>query len=250
MKTDWIFQEPIDFEHKQYVLLSFLQKVEKDLNALKLYPSFQIISLHLANINLIIEKGHYLTLNRTIKDPGDEILIQDLLANELPNFTNQELEELLNICQFSAVKFKDFFDHIKALWEVVNDSISINVLNNLKNIDKKEGLIHVKYNDKTYFYEFVIKNHRKNSTETKCVIKKICECDKKDLFNKIKELKRPLIKNIQDESVHKELVMFNVYHHNQFPLKETILPIVKRKIANFIVQSKIIEEKNLTKRLE
>ena len=27
MNTDWVFQEPIDFEHKQYVLLDFLQKI-------------------------------------------------------------------------------------------------------------------------------------------------------------------------------------------------------------------------------
>ena len=36
MKTDWLFQEPIDLEHKQYVLLDYLQKIDKNLNNLKL----------------------------------------------------------------------------------------------------------------------------------------------------------------------------------------------------------------------
>lgn len=250
MNTDWLFQDPVDFEHKQYLLFAFLQKVEKDLDNLKLYPNFQLISLHLANINLILEKGHYLTLNRVVKDPDDEILISDLVANELPKLTKEQLGELLKICEFSLNKFKDFFEHIKALWEVVNDSISINVVSNVKNIDKKQGLICVNNNGKNYYYEFAIKNIRKNTTETKCVVKKICECDKSELSQKIKECKRPLIKNLQNESVYKNLITFNVNHTNQFPMKETLMPIVKRKIANYIVQTKVIEEKNLTKRLE
>jgi len=55
MKTDWLFQDPIDLEHKQLVLLGYLQKLEKNLNSFKLYPQFQEISLHLASINLLIE---------------------------------------------------------------------------------------------------------------------------------------------------------------------------------------------------
>jgi hypothetical protein len=27
METNWVFQEPIDFEHKQYVILDYLQKI-------------------------------------------------------------------------------------------------------------------------------------------------------------------------------------------------------------------------------
>lgn len=250
MNTEWIFQEPIDFEHKQLKLLSFLQKVEKDLDKLKLYPNFQFISLHLANINLILEKSHYLTLSRNIKEPDDEILISDLVANEIPKFNKDELLELSKICEFALKKLQDFFDYIKSLWEVVNDSTSINVVGNIKYTTKKEGLFMLNDNGKNYYYEFVIKNIKKDSSDTKCVIKKICECTKTEFPKKLKEVKRTLIKNLQDESVHRNLLTFNVTHSNQFPLKETLLPIVKRKIANYVIQTKVIEEKNLTKRLE
>ena len=97
MNTDWVFQEPIDFEHKQYVLLDFLQKMDKQLQNLKLYPNFQQISLHLASINLITEKGQYLTLTRLLKDPDDEILISDLLANSQPLFTKEEILEIYKV---------------------------------------------------------------------------------------------------------------------------------------------------------
>ena len=30
LDTNWILQEPIDLEHKQYVLLDYINKVDKD----------------------------------------------------------------------------------------------------------------------------------------------------------------------------------------------------------------------------
>jgi hypothetical protein len=144
METNWVFQEPIDFEHKQYVILDYLQKIDKQLNSLKLYPNFQQISFHLANINLIIEKGQFLTLNRTLKDPDDEILISDLVANEVPLFTKEEIGEIYNSCLFSSDKLKDYFNQAKAIWEVASDTIAIEPIQNPKNTESKQGLFIIK----------------------------------------------------------------------------------------------------------
>jgi hypothetical protein len=246
MKTDWLFQEPIDFEHKQYTLLGYLQKLDKNLNTFKLYPQFQEISLHLANINLVIEKGQYLTMNRVLKDPDDEILLSDLVANNCPLMTKEEIVEIYQVCKFSTEKLTDYFNHAKAIWEIVNDTVSINPLLNKKNIDPKQGLFYITYNNKTYLYEFLIKPIKKGVLESKCHIKKIAECEKKDFDKKIKEVKRTLIKNLQDEEVHKNLILFKVTHSENFPLRETIIPIAKRKIMNYMVQSKVLKSKKLT----
>lgn len=80
METNWAFQEPIDLEHKEYVLLSYLQKIDKDLSNFKLYPNFQFLSLHLVNINMILQKGQFLLLTKKIKEKDEEILISDLLV--------------------------------------------------------------------------------------------------------------------------------------------------------------------------
>ena len=246
MKTDWLFQEPIDLEHKQYVLLDYLQKLDKNLNNLKLYPQFQEISLHLASINLLIEKGQYLTLGRQLKDPDDEILISDLIPVDCPLLTKEEILEVYNVCKYSTENLRDYFNHAKAIWDIVNDTVSIEVVQNPKNIEPKQGLFFLDYKEKTYLYEFIIKPIKKDSFETKCQIKKICECPKGDFNEKLKEIKKPLIKNLQDEEVHGKLIVFTVNHNNNYPLRETLLPIVKRKIMNYMIQSKIIRHKNLT----
>ena len=96
MDTNWIFQEPIDLEHKQYVLLSYLQKIDNQLKNFKLYPNFQFLSLHLANVNLMLQKGQYLILTRTLKEKDDEILISDLVGKEIETKSVEELIEIIN----------------------------------------------------------------------------------------------------------------------------------------------------------
>ena len=249
MKTDWLFQEPIDLEHKQYVLLDYLQKLDKNLNNLKLYPQFQEISLHLASINLLIEKGQILTLNRELKDPDDEILISDLVPLNCPLLTKEEILEVYNVCKYSSIKLTDYFNHAKAIWDIVNDTVSINPVQNSKSIDPKQGLFFLDYNNKTYLYEFIVKPIKKGNLETKCHIKRLCECSKSDFYEKLKDVKRPLIKNLQDPKVSNKLIIFRINHSNNYPLKETLLPIAKRKIMNYMIQSKIIRHKNLTSKI-
>ncbi len=86
-----------------------------------------------------------------------------------------------------------------------NDTVSIDPVQNPKNIEPKQGLFFLDYGSKTYLYEFIIKPIKKGNLETKCHIKRICECLKGDFDEKLKEVKKPLIKNLQDPKVHSKL---------------------------------------------
>ncbi len=81
----------------------------------------------------------------------------------------------------------------------------------------------------------------------KCQIKKICEINDYNLSSDLFKGKKTLIKNLEETSVHDSLILFKVNHDNNFPFNETILPISKRKILNYIQQSKILSKPSLTK---
>lgn len=242
MNTNWAFQEPIDFEHKQYVLLDYLQKIDKNLERLKLYPNFQSLSLHLANINLLIEKGQFLTMTRELSDPDDEILISDLVANSIPTFESEDIIEIYNVCRYANEQIQDFFNQAKAIWEVANDSISVTPILNKKQIEPKQGLFFINFKGIDYLYEFIVKNIKKDSNDTKCLIKRICSCKTEEYQEKLKTVKNPLIKNLNKEGVYQKLILFRVNHNDDLPLKETLLPIAKRKIMNYVIQSKLINK--------
>ena len=63
LPPDWFLQRPIDFEHKEYVLNSFLMKVEDALSNGEIYPYFTEISLHLASIGNFLKTNKYIFIN-------------------------------------------------------------------------------------------------------------------------------------------------------------------------------------------
>ena len=153
-------------------------------------------------------------------------------------------------CKFSSQKLQEFFDQAKAIWELVNDAVSLTVISNQKSFDKKEGLFIIENNGKNFLYEFIIKEIKKNTLDLKCQVKKICEVKDNNLSPELFENRKSLIKNLQDPLIHKNIIVFKVNHDNNFPFNETLLPISKRKILNYIQQSKILSKPSLTKSRE
>ena len=56
LQTDWMFTQPIDSEHKKYVLMSYFQKIDELIVQNKLYPHFIELSLHMANLHTLIKE--------------------------------------------------------------------------------------------------------------------------------------------------------------------------------------------------
>jgi len=97
MNTDWLLEEPIDSEHKEYKLLSYFQKLNEKLDKMELYPTFIELSLHLANIKTIISDKKIIYTDKEFKTIDDELLINDLKIKELPKLNSIELQELSKI---------------------------------------------------------------------------------------------------------------------------------------------------------
>ena len=57
MDTDWLFEGIIDSEQKQYILLGYFQKLNKNLEEMKVYPMFTELSLHLGNIQTLMNQN-------------------------------------------------------------------------------------------------------------------------------------------------------------------------------------------------
>ena len=125
LPLDWILQEPIDMEHKEYVLLDYISKIDKDLEEFRLYPTFQELSLHLTNLRSISEKLKRIELKKEPDEVDDEILLNNINYVNLTGFTNDELKEVVSISKDAASRLKDFFLIAKTIWSIVFDSVLI-----------------------------------------------------------------------------------------------------------------------------
>jgi hypothetical protein len=219
MDTDWIFDGVIDAELKQYVLLGYFQKLNKQLEEMKVYPMFTEITLHLANVQNIIKNNKILYTDKKLTSYDDELTFIDLKTKELPPLKVTELNELKSILEYSVARLQDYFDIIKSVWSVVYDSIEIITIFNEDNLESKKGYFYTKSNQVVRIWEY---NVRKYKGYDKFVVTEKHEDN--------------LLKHIH--SAENKLPTFYLLCEKEVPMDETLFPLFKRKVMSFVLQTK------------
>jgi hypothetical protein len=245
MDTDWIFNGVIDAEQKQYVLLDYFQKLNKHLEEMKIYPMFIELSLHLGNIQTLINTNKILYTEKKFTTNDDELLMSDLKVKDIPVLATEEVPEYRKILRNSQPQLYDYFNFAKSLWTVVYDSIDLKVKKNKRNLKSKSGFFYYNNEGTLYVWKYTTKKVYKVQNQTRTHLKEIFKGDKSDLT--IEEIISKFSKTYEkdDESIYP---IFEVNCTSVFPLKETLLPIFKRKILAYVNQQKVskIETKTLS----
>lgn len=219
MNTDWLFDGVIDSELKQYILLGYFQKLNKDLEEMKVYPMFTEITLHLANVKSIIHYGKIIYTNKQLKEIDGEYVYEDLKTKDLPNLTVKERFELEKTLEYSLDKLEDYFDIIKSMWTIVYDAIEVVSIYNEDNIESKKGYFFIKSKDGLRIWEYNIK---------------ISKGTNKITFTE--KIESELFPNIVSKD--NKLPVFHIHCDKDVPFNETLLPLIKRKVHSYIFQSK------------
>jgi hypothetical protein len=249
MKTNWVYKQPIDFEHKQYVLLDYYQKIQKEFDDLKLYPSFQQVTLHLANISSVKNKNQYMSIGREFTEPDDEIMLNEIKYHTVRKTTPEERKVILEVSDFARDKLTSLFMIGKSLWEIVNESVSLKLVKNSEQIMTGNGYIKFNLDNTLYIYEYRLRPAIDGDFNTqKCFLNKIYEGEPKGLYQTTVDNTKFYNPEISKEDLVKLLPLFEASFDNKYPLVETIVPMIRRKIANYILQTvKINEIKEIVK---
>ena len=245
MNTDWIFNGTIDAEQKEYVLLGYFQKMNKNLEEMKIYPMFTELSIHLGNIQTLLSQNRILYTDKKLTSDNDEIFIKDLKVKDIPDLTDEEFAEYQKIIRVSQPMLYDYFNIAKSIWSLAYDSITVNIKRNKKNISNKSGFYYTEYKDNLYVWSYSMKNMRglKNQTKTDA---KLIFSGQSDLtvINIISQNSKTYRKNGESK-----FPVFEVKCHEMFPMNETLIPMMKRKVVSLIYQSikveKLLEENKI-----
>jgi len=246
LDTDWFLEDPIDFEHKQYILFDYISKVQEDLDNFQLYPCFQEVSLHVANMSKVIDKKKYITLKRYPEEIDDEILMSDLIFNNIPEKYNKDWGEIKKIAIFAREKFTDLFLIAKSVWSLIYDAVNIEIVKNEDIIAKKKpgaGYFFLIYNDEFYLYFYNLRRIHPKVLENKCEIELKYKGPVDD-YNKLiwehggEETDE---KSTKEEKLARRPV-FRIYYSKKYPLEGAILSLARRKIMNHIFQTIKIDE--------
>jgi len=235
MDTDWIFQGILDSEQKEYVLLNYFQKLNEYLEAMKVYPMFIELSLHLGNIQTLLTRNQILYTNKKFKSPDDEIVISDLKVKDIPKLTDEEFDEYKKILKYSQPRLLDYFNIAKSIWSIVYESISVSVKKNRKNLHNKTGFFYYKIEENVMIWKYHTRKVKNTKNQTRTSLIEIYNGPTNNLTiqNIISKFSKTYEKNQE-----KLFPVFEVNCIQLFPLQETLIPIFKRKILSYISQSK------------
>ena len=236
METDWLFHGVLDAEQKQYVLLNYFQKLNKYFEEMKIYPMFIELSLHLGNIQTLINTNKILYTDKKFTTNDDELLLSDLKVKDIPVLATEEVDEYKKILKNSQPQLYDYFNFAKSLWTVVYDSIDIKIRKNKGNIKSKSGFFYyVSDDDVLYIWQYTTKRVYKTENQTKTHLKVIYKGEQGELT--IDKIISNFSKTYESKGENTYPII-EVNCNSIFPLKETLLPIFKRKILSYVNQQK------------
>lgn len=214
--ADFFFQQPIDFEHKKWLLLSFIRDIKIDFNNYILYPTLDQIKYQIQNL----EKWKYtreLYIKKKLKGLDFEkmTLIYDIPEDseeikEINQIVDYSIDELEPIYRFGAKIFRQIESKIK--WDRVG------IMPNYK----EEGYLILEIESDMLIYEYKI---LLGNVKLALVDKRT-----KNFYNTPEKIKLDLILN------RKELPNPNTIlaKSSNYPLDETIVPIIQRNLTSKI----------------
>jgi len=214
--SDWLFDSPIDFEYKQWIFFSFLKEIEDDIKSNKINPSLEQVKYQISNLEKWkYSKELYHKKRLTGIDFEKMTLIYDI-----PDDDNPELKELDEIVDFCLPYLKEFQTKLSKLIQRVSKNLKWDSVGIIPTY-KKEGYVFVQIDKIINVYSY------KNIIGT--------SFEKKDTFES------GIIQNpnwIKLELIKKYTDMPNpnciLVSSNDYPIEETILPVVKLEIYKYL----------------
>ena len=234
LKQDWLTDGHIDFEYKKYLLLAYLQQVEHEFDAKKLYPKLSELIDHYRNLEILKEQKK-IAVNSFPK----EILSLDFekfkLEYQTLHHDDQLIKEIDEIVTFAIPEFKNKLSLGKELYEEVEDKVEIIPIG-LIPLTVEEGFFMLSdfsrrvinlYNYNITIFESALEKYRGIHTT---LVKQY----EMSMTNTYQSIKYQLIKETKQMPA-----MYALEFKETYPLTETMLPVAKRMLVRYITPSNL-----------
>ncbi|AFK04948.1 hypothetical protein Emtol_3822 [Emticicia oligotrophica DSM 17448] len=231
LSETWMVDGTIDFETKKYTLLAYLQKVKFYFDNTKVYPQLADLFFHNNNLVSFKENKNYLKEHFPKRFSGIQIENLELVYEEIISDNNlmQEIEEIIH---YASNRFKNAISVGSEIYDFVESKISISPVGILP-LKTDEGYFLLangkQKGTKVYSYRMTL-FERHNEKYRSLSTTYISEWER-GFVNSYENIKLNLIK--QQKHLPNPAV-YSIETEMTFPLEETLLPIAKRTLVQFI----------------
>ena len=231
LKQDWLTDGVIDFEYKKYMLLAYLQQVDQEFDAKKLYPSFAELIDHYRNLEVLQEQKKILVngFPKQISKIDLENLKFEYNAIVKDDGLTQEIDEIIS---FAIPEIRSKMSLGKELFEEVEDKINIFPIG-IQPLHTGEGYLllsdYIKRMVNVYYYNITI--FENSMTKLRGIHTKLVDQFDITVSNTYEHIKYQLTKKVRDIPAP---ATYALEFKQSFPLTETMLPIAKRVFVRYV----------------
>lgn len=231
LTENWFVSGLIDPEYKRYILLAYLQEIEKEFAALRLYPPFADLTQHYESL-IAFRNGKLLMDNTFPKFLDKEALQSFTLRYISAQETGGVMKEVEEIVEYAIPTIEAKLNEGKEIYRHIDRHILIEPIGVLP-FYRQEGYLLITtaferevkaFRYKIQFYENVGVNHFGITLEEKMQFTHSLSCSyeqmKMHLYRTNSELPVPATYLISSEIT--------------VPESPTLLPVIKRKFLNYM----------------
>src|SRR6478736_7081454 len=231
LSETWFADGYIDFELKKYMLLAYLQEVNKYFYEHKLYPQLSDIIFHYNNLVAFRENKKFLQEQFPKKLTGIQLEKLQILYEQM--IEDDELMLVLeDIINYSTGKIRHTISNGTEIYEFVEENLNIFPIG-LVPLETNEGYFFLSegsYREtRVYYYRLnIIKKHDEKYRSIRTEFVNQWE---RNLVNSYENIKAELIRNRKD---FPNPAVYSIETDLNFPIDETLLPIAKRSLVRYI----------------
>jgi hypothetical protein len=212
------FTNIVDAESSKYYLMSKFKEYEKQFDQSKVFPSFQtMINLQQAITGMLLKREEI--FNREYKDKLNE---EDEL-NKQKNI-NEDLEKTFQLMEWALPYINQILETGKAIYEFVEENIRIESIG-ISSEHNKDGYIIIPDNENRIIRIIKYENTLHNCLKTR-------EID--NIKWNIIIIPKDYLKNHLLANDILNQIIYYLDTELNFPYRETIYPVAKRKFINFL----------------
>jgi len=228
LTKDWLTENYIDFELKQYVLLAYLQEVKQNYQSTKIYPYLADLIEHYKNL-FILKKNQDEIKEYQTKELRSFDFKTGKLIYKLSEKDNEIFETLNQIIDYAMPLIAQNIQDGKQIYDFVEEHVTMKSVG-ICPLRKEEGylLLHCADEEDVYAYQYHFSLFNSNQQHYRAIHVKKIEHYKSRFCSSFENIKMDLLEK------HNELPNPAVFALNcsmNVPLEETFLPIAKRYFA-------------------
>lgn len=231
LNKNWITEGLIDFEYKKYLLLAYLQQVHHHFTDHKLYPYLSDLMRHHNNL-IEIKKQKDALQNFFPKQLSKaDFKTFELLYEKVVN-DDSTMQEMEIILEYAISKIKEEWKVGKEIYDNIENQISISPvgISPLKN-DFGYLMIYTQHHKEINVYSYQVSIYENSYEAFRAIRTEFVANFPKSITNTFETIKIQLLRK------YKEIVnpaTFLVEVSKNYPIQETVLPIAKRSLIQYL----------------